>query len=88
MTNTMEDVNSTFQALYDSEINFAVTTFWDGGFTAKLGDEMNGFKEVRHCEKWWQVPAALREMALLHCPSSAFARMFRGETVTVTGRGA
>jgi hypothetical protein len=31
------------QALYDSEINFTITTFWDAGFKWKLGDDMNGF---------------------------------------------
>jgi hypothetical protein len=31
------------QRLYDSEINFSISCFWDGGFTVKLGDEMNGF---------------------------------------------
>lgn len=39
----MKDWLRTFQALYDSEINFAVSTFWDGGFDWKLGDDMNGF---------------------------------------------
>lgn len=29
--------------LYDHEINFLLSSFWDGGYTAKLGDEMNGF---------------------------------------------
>ena len=33
------------QALYDSEINFRISTFWDGGFTWELGDESNGFKQ-------------------------------------------
>ena len=32
------------QKIYDSEINFFISTFWDGGFSVKLGDEMNGFK--------------------------------------------
>jgi len=34
----------TLQAMYDSEINFSISTFWDGGFDWKLGDAMNGFK--------------------------------------------
>lgn len=38
------------QKLYDSEINWAIETFWDGGFTAKLGDEMNGFKAEKTCD--------------------------------------
>lgn len=39
-----EPQQSIFQHLYDREINFSISSFWDGGFTVKLGDEMNGFK--------------------------------------------
>lgn len=31
-------------ALYDSEINCSLSSFWDGGFTVKLGDDINGVK--------------------------------------------
>ena len=31
------------QDLYNSEINFEISTFWDGGFDWRLGDSMNGF---------------------------------------------
>ena len=30
--------------LYDREINFSMSTFWDGGYDVKIGDAMNGFK--------------------------------------------
>ena len=33
----------TLQRLYDSEINWKIECFWDGGFQWHLGDEMNGF---------------------------------------------
>jgi len=36
------------QALYDSEINFSIASFWDAGFECKLGDDTNGF-----VEKFW-----------------------------------
>jgi hypothetical protein len=32
------------QQLYDREINFSISCFWDGGFTVKIGDELNGFR--------------------------------------------
>ena len=32
------------QQLYDSEINFKIETFWDGGFYWYLGDDSNGWK--------------------------------------------
>ncbi|WP_315731636.1 MULTISPECIES: hypothetical protein [unclassified Bradyrhizobium] len=31
------------QHLYDREINFSISCFWDGGFMVKLGDDLNGF---------------------------------------------
>ena len=34
---------STFQRLYDSEINFEVSCFWDADFDVRLGDALNGF---------------------------------------------
>ena len=37
------DSGQKLQHLYDQEINFAIETFWAAGFTAKLGDAMNGF---------------------------------------------
>lgn len=34
---------SILQQLHDSEINTSVSSFYDGVWTAKLGDETNGF---------------------------------------------
>jgi hypothetical protein len=34
---------SIFQRLYDSEINFEVSGFYDAGFEVRLGDALNGF---------------------------------------------
>ena len=36
------------QALYDSEINCRIEIFWEGGWTAWLGDDMNGFRWPRY----------------------------------------
>ena len=33
---------------YDYETNVQVSSFWDGGWTIKIGDEMNGFKESKN----------------------------------------
>lgn len=34
------------QKLYDEEINFELSCFWDGGYRVRLGDESNGFVDV------------------------------------------
>jgi hypothetical protein len=38
---------SILQRLYDSEINFEVSCFWDAGFDVRLGDAVNGFLDPR-----------------------------------------
>jgi hypothetical protein len=65
---------SVFQRLYDSEINFEVSSFWDGGFDVRLGDAMNGFLERGNAETWSRVEEWLRTAALRHYPDSAFAK--------------
>lgn len=61
------------QRLYDSEINFSISCFWDGGFTAKIGDDMNGFeaeKTVKTCD---EALAWLDVQARLEYPDSLYA---------------
>ena len=36
------DLLKELQKIYDSEINFSIECFWDGGFIIRLGDELNG----------------------------------------------
>jgi hypothetical protein len=38
---------SIFQRLYDSEINFEVSCFWDAEFDVRLSDAVNGFLDPR-----------------------------------------
>ena len=65
---------STLQALYDSEINFELRTFWDGGFDWKLGDHMNGYRAVGCAPSFTQAVIDMKEAAIEHFPNSAFAQ--------------
>jgi hypothetical protein len=65
---------SILQRLYDSEINFEVTGFYDAGFDVRLGDDLNGFIEQGKVETWEQAEAWLRDQALAHFPDSKFAQ--------------
>jgi hypothetical protein len=67
-----------FQELYDSEINFSVSCFWDGGFTVKLGDDMNGWKAETNVDDWRAVNTWLRAEAVKAYPGSAFEKKWRG----------
>ena len=66
------DLGHVMQALYDSEINCEVSTFWDGGFTVRLGDAMNGF--VAETEAYSAAEAAewLDKAARQHFPGSTY----------------
>ena len=35
--------------LYESEINIEISSFWDGGWSYRLGDFMNGFTSDNMC---------------------------------------
>lgn len=76
---------SVFQDLYHSEINFAVSTFWDGGFDVKLGDASNGFVAEGNFDRFGQIEPWLTKMAIEHYPKSLFAQMYRdGKHVWLT----
>lgn len=64
---------STLQDIYDSEINFTLSTFWDGGFDWKLGDESNGWKAEGNADSLEQAVVALDAAAREHYPRSTFA---------------
>ena len=64
----------TLQALYDSEINFEISTFWDAGFDWKLGDEMNGWKDDGHAGTLGLAVQDLKAAAIKHFPNSTFSK--------------
>ena len=71
---------SIFQQIYDAEINFEVSCFWDDGFHVRLGDRMNGYRAEAHVATWQEVETWLRENAFKEFPRPAPAEG-RGELV-------
>jgi hypothetical protein len=67
-------MSSIMQRLYDSEINFGVSAFWDDGFYVRLGDEMNGYRAEGRCATWKDVEEWLDGMVRVYYPNSAYAR--------------
>lgn len=61
------------QALYDSEINFTITTFWDAGFQWRLGDESNGFVAEGEARTMKEAVEELVAAARIKFPESDFA---------------
>ena len=70
------DCAAILQALYQSEINFELSTFYDAGFDWKLGDYMNGYKAEGNARDVEGAVTALRDAAVHHYPDSDFARRY------------
>ena len=66
------DSTDTLQLLYDSEINFELSCFWDGGFIWKLGDSANGYAAEGRAASVSEAVAQLQAAALAHFPQSDF----------------
>ena len=73
-------LESVLAALYASEINCGIDSFWDGGWRAWVGDDTNGRLEERGSLALEELPLALHEMALKRFPNSEYAK--------TAGRGA
>lgn len=69
-----------FQRLYDLEINFSVSCFWDGGFEVGLGDDMNGWRATGNVRTWEEVAPWLLANAMKFWPGCA-AELKEGPTV-------
>ena len=66
------------QALYDSEINCRIESFWDGGWTGWLGDDQNGFTlgHVRG-RTFAECARNLADQACAVYPASDFAQRYK-----------
>lgn len=67
---------SVLQDLYDSEINISISTFWDGGFDVKLGDEMNGFWAETTVRRFGEIEPWVVTQVVEKQPGSLFAKMY------------
>ena len=68
---TLTDVMA---ALYQSEINCGMQSFWDGHWTVWLGDGVNGRKAQSASLPLEQVAQWLHEHAGVHYPDSVYTR--------------
>ena len=66
-------LNDVFDDLYGSEINCGVQSFWDGGWTAWLGDDMNGRVAEESGLSFDEIATWLDEKARMHYPKSTYA---------------
>ncbi len=62
------------QRLYDSEINFQIETFWDSGFTVRLGDSLNGIKAEESVGTMEEALIWLHQQAIKYFPDSRYVK--------------
>jgi hypothetical protein len=62
------------QRIYDSEINAEIRWFWDGGFTVRLGDKVNGFLAEEEVNSVADVLSWLQEAIACFYPHSDYAQ--------------
>ena len=75
------NLSEVLEDLYDSELNFELSTFWDAGYTIKLGDTQNGFSgksEMLNSLK--EVTTELIRLVIDNCPRSDFAKKYSTST--------
>ena len=60
--------------LYESEINFELSCFWDVGFIWKLGDDANGYVAEGNTRTVEEAMTKIADAALTHFPDSDFAK--------------
>jgi hypothetical protein len=60
--------------LYASEINCSLSSFWDGGWSVKLGDTSNGFLAETTVGSLDDAAQWLHEKARQHFPDSDYAK--------------
>lgn len=64
--------------LYDSEINFCLSSFYDAGYTVQIGDNINGFvDESEMIQTLEDVADGLIRMVLKHYPKSEFEKKYQ-----------
>ena len=65
------------QDLYDSEINFRLSCFWDGGFDVEIGDPINGFRAQGSGDTIAEAVEWLKRKVFDLYPNSDFSRKYR-----------
>jgi hypothetical protein len=78
MDKPMSDLEEILSALYESEINAAISWLGDGGIDVELGDPLNGYDADGKVSTFAEATAWLRDQACRHYPDSEFARKCGG----------
>jgi hypothetical protein len=70
------DLGTVLMALHESEINGVIDRFYDGAWTVRLGDAMNGYDAEAIVADLDEAAHRLRDNAIRLYPDSTFTRRF------------
>lgn len=70
----MKRLDEVLDRLYESEINFSISCFWDNNVDVKLGDEMNGFAAKSNVKSAAEAADWLDREARRLYPDSTYSR--------------
>lgn len=73
------------QSLYDSELNFKISCFWDNGFIWELGDRTNGFIDNGYAGNIKGTLEGLRDSVIKFYPNSEFSKTFKNSKTEPVG---
>ena len=68
------DYTKELQKIYDSEINYSISSFWDDGFLVELGDHFNGFKKSKTVKGIKNVVLCLIRWCIDEFPNSSYSQ--------------
>lgn len=83
----MDRTSRILQDLYDSEINFTIAAFWNGGFQINLGlgDEVNGFDAEGEADNIVDAVEWLRVEAIEKYPESVLQKLIDDDLTCSAG---
>jgi hypothetical protein len=72
------DLEDVLEDAYASEINTGIASFWDDGWAARIGDELNGYKgELIRARTTNDLALVLAVEICTQCPGSVFAEKYK-----------
>lgn len=74
LKNMTTDLSAELDKIYDSEINVEISSFWDAGFTIRIGDECNGYLGSSSCLSVAELVPNLRSLICELLPNSDYAK--------------
>jgi len=81
-----DSLDEVLRRMYDSEINFLISAFWDAGYLVALGDRANGFRGHAYVDNAREIAGWFTLHVEEFWPTSAFAAWVRRRELETQAR--